>query len=178
MCAFRAARKTSVSVKSLYNARFWQTREQPKAMNIWRQRRTARFTRQLYKVNLFPKGPAVRPLKSVAGDNLFGHVSLRACRSTNELDRTSFHAAPWEATSDYQTTLGLLCQWEKGLPPSHKWSRQNLRRYKAQNLDVVSALYNSIEAIMVHAEQIPQGFCSATTPIRLSNVLLRRTYLP
>ncbi|KIW20115.1 hypothetical protein PV08_00690 [Exophiala spinifera] len=158
VCVFRVVKKTSASAKSLHNARFWQTRERPKVMSIWRQRRTGRFTPQLSKVTLLRNRPAVWPLKSVPGDNLFGHVSVRACRSTNELDRTRFHAAPWEASSDYQSTLGLLRQWEKGLPPSHKWSRQNLRRYKAQNLDV--------------------GFCSATTPIRLSNVLLRRTYLP
>ncbi|KAM0746461.1 hypothetical protein T439DRAFT_139196 [Meredithblackwellia eburnea MCA 4105] len=90
----------------------------------------------------------------IQGDNLFGEVAKEAC----DIQLSGARSHPWETTSRFESLKQKLHQWEASLPVRQTWSVQNVRRYKTKSLDI--------------------GFISITSTIRLSNVILRRMYLP
>ena len=47
---------------------------------------------------------------------------------------------PWESDSQFSQMAAKLKNWERALPPEHKWSFANLRNYKEKNEDLVGIL--------------------------------------
>ncbi|KAH7409581.1 hypothetical protein BKA64DRAFT_571596 [Cadophora sp. MPI-SDFR-AT-0126] len=92
----------------------------------------------------------------IQSHNLWGQVARRACRSERELDGVT--PKPWEASSEYSVLSIALRDWEMNLPIKHQWSIRNLRGYKAESLDL--------------------AYLATVMVLRLSNIVLRRIYLP
>lgn len=63
---------------------------------------------------------------------------------------------PWQPESEYQGMATHLAQWEGGLPPSHLYSAELLRRYKGVGEDL--------------------AYLCVTMMTRLCNIVLRRPY--
>ncbi|KAH7308745.1 hypothetical protein BKA65DRAFT_559625 [Rhexocercosporidium sp. MPI-PUGE-AT-0058] len=92
----------------------------------------------------------------IQSHNLWGLVARRACRSERELNGVT--PKPWEVSSEYSRLSNALRDWEQNLPVKHQWSIRNLRGYKAESLDL--------------------AYLSTVMVLRLSNIVLRRIYLP
>ncbi|KAG4433496.1 hypothetical protein IFR05_011034 [Cadophora sp. M221] len=92
----------------------------------------------------------------IQSHNLWGQVARRACRSERELD--GMVPKPWEASSEYSQLSTALRDWEQNLPIKHQWSIRNLRGYKSESLDL--------------------AYLATVMVLRLSNIVLRRIYLP
>ncbi|KAH8890559.1 hypothetical protein GQ53DRAFT_590443, partial [Thozetella sp. PMI_491] len=65
---------------------------------------------------------------------------------------------PWEPDSRFARVSEALREWEMNIPPQHRWSKWNLRGYKAEHVDL--------------------AYLSIVTITRLNNIVLRRMYLP
>jgi hypothetical protein len=66
--------------------------------------------------------------------HLWGRVAHFACHDEH-LHKSS---APWEPGNEYAEIAATLSRWEARLAPRHRWSKENLRRYQARNLDLVT----------------------------------------
>ncbi|CZR58238.1 related to general repressor of transcription [Phialocephala subalpina] len=91
----------------------------------------------------------------IQAHNLWGQVARRAVTSGDRQAGELFK--PWDNRSDYATLLISLQAWESHLPSQHKWSIWNFRGYKAEGLDL--------------------AYLSVVMVIRLSNIILRRTFI-
>jgi hypothetical protein len=63
---------------------------------------------------------------------------------------------PWEPDSNFSIMVKRLQDWERGLPKHHLWSKTLFQKYKAEGQDL--------------------AYLSATTVIRLCNIVVRRPY--
>lgn len=91
----------------------------------------------------------------IQAHNLWGQVARRAVTNGDRQAGEPFK--PWDNRSDYTTLLISLQVWEEHLPSQHKWSIWNFRGYKAEGLDL--------------------AYLSVVMVIRLSNIILRRTFI-
>lgn len=66
----------------------------------------------------------------VQSHQLWGAVLRRAVSNNRS-------TMPWDPNSEYFAIKQKLSDWESGLPAEHLWSRDLLRDFKAQNLDLV-----------------------------------------
>ncbi|THH19551.1 hypothetical protein EW146_g1636 [Bondarzewia mesenterica] len=103
----------------------------------------------------------------IQAHNLWGQVARRACQWENELpersceqrdDLGSQSVAPWDKSSEYAQLARALRVWEDELPERHRWSITNLRGYRAESLDL--------------------AYLAVVMVLRLSNIVMRRIYLP
>ncbi|TRM65110.1 hypothetical protein BD626DRAFT_567951 [Schizophyllum amplum] len=94
--------------------------------------------------------------------NLWGQVARRAVQWENGLPASSGKVGaplpPWNAESDFARLCEALGRFERELPPRHQWSVQNLRGYRAEAMDL--------------------SYLSIVLVLRMSNVVVRRVYLP
>lgn len=65
--------------------------------------------------------------------------------------------APAEPSSEYKLLADKLRHWEDSLPAQHRWSIWNLRGYKTESLEL--------------------AYLAIVMVVRLSNIVLRRTYM-
>ncbi|KAF8849248.1 hypothetical protein BDZ45DRAFT_537336, partial [Acephala macrosclerotiorum] len=91
----------------------------------------------------------------IQAHNLWGQVARQAVTNGDRQAGELFN--PWDNRSDYATLLISLQVWEEHLPSQHKWSIWNFRGYKAEGLDL--------------------AYLSVVMVIRLSNIILRRTFI-
>ncbi|KAF4634649.1 hypothetical protein G7Y89_g3438 [Cudoniella acicularis] len=91
----------------------------------------------------------------IQAHNLWGQVARGAVTSTGWQIGDSVD--PWDSKSDYSRLLTSLKVWEEHLPARHKWSIWNFRGYKAEGLDL--------------------AYLSVVMVIRLSNIILRRSFM-
>ncbi len=92
----------------------------------------------------------------IQAHDFWGRVTRCACSEERDLQGAS--AGPWERGSAYEELVGELGAWERALPGRHQWSLNNLRGYKAEGLDL--------------------AYLSVTMVNRMSNIVMRRIYLP
>jgi len=92
----------------------------------------------------------------IQAHDFWGRVTRCACSEERDLQGSS--AGPWERGSAYAEMVAELSAWERALPQRHQWSTNNLRGYKAEGLDL--------------------AYLSVTMVNRMSNIVIRRIYLP
>ncbi|KAH8881457.1 hypothetical protein GQ53DRAFT_702217 [Thozetella sp. PMI_491] len=85
----------------------------------------------------------------------WGQVARGACVDAAKSKNASINL--WDNASQYSQLSMALMEWEASISKQHMWSEWNLRVYKAQNLDI--------------------AYTSIFLGVRLSNIVLRRTYL-
>ncbi|KAL1713412.1 hypothetical protein EV715DRAFT_277319 [Schizophyllum commune] len=97
--------------------------------------------------------------------NLWGQVARRAVQWENDLPASSGRVGaserplpPWDAGSDFARLCEALGRFERELPARHQWSVQNWRGYRAEAMDL--------------------AYLSIVLVLRMSNVVVRRVYLP
>lgn len=91
----------------------------------------------------------------IQAHNLWGQIARGAVTSSDRCGNDS--PEPWRDGSDYQRLRISLDTFEKYLPSRHKWSIWNFRGYKAEGLDL--------------------AYLSVVMVIRLSNIILRRSFI-
>ncbi|KAL1892884.1 hypothetical protein Sste5346_006777 [Sporothrix stenoceras] len=82
---------------------------------------------------------------------LWGTVLRRAVTNNRNV-------VPWDSNSEYSAIKQKLNDWESRLPTEHRWSRELLRHFKSQNLDL--------------------AYMAVTMVTRLCNIIIRKAYLP
>ena len=85
--------------------------------------------------------------------SLWGSVARNAWRA----DLCSEGPLPWDEHSRFARICRTLTEWERDIPESHRWSVWNMRGHSA--------------------EQVHLAYLSVVMVTRLSNIVIRRTYL-
>jgi hypothetical protein len=91
----------------------------------------------------------------IQSHNLWGRIARGAVTSSDK-GASDPHEA-WKPESDYARLRASLRTFEEYLPMQHKWSIWNFRGYKAEGLDL--------------------AYLSVVMVIRLSNIILRRSFI-
>ncbi|KAK5128674.1 hypothetical protein LTR85_000007 [Meristemomyces frigidus] len=91
----------------------------------------------------------------IQAHNLWGIVARRACKTEDDLAGVT--TAPAEPASEYRLLADRLRHWEETLSSHHRWSVWNLRGYKTESLEL--------------------AYLAIVMVVRLSNIVLRRTYM-
>ncbi|KAK0642231.1 fungal-specific transcription factor domain-containing protein [Cercophora newfieldiana] len=89
--------------------------------------------------------------------SLWGQVARIASADAMQIAASQSAASTQVTSTDYDQLSRRLLEFEQHLPPSHAWSVWNLRAHKLSGLDL--------------------AFLSAAMILRLSNIILRRSYL-
>jgi hypothetical protein len=91
----------------------------------------------------------------IQAHNLWGQIARGAVTSSDNCVGDTLEA--WKPESDYNRLRISLSTFEEHMPTRHKWSIWNFRGYKAEGLDL--------------------AYLSVVMVIRLSNIILRRSFI-